>query len=167
MNLEEQNLKENWTKEKVPFFVRRQGLFHSVTVTNSPEEVFKFCQDSSIIEQTLEHLPLNANNILDLSLVSANQTQGDHYIVKWQNRPEFKFKGTLTLELRKAPYNQGTVITSIAEIHQFKSTDEEPSDFILFFLRRLKCLIETGVIATTKGQPSGRDELDISDKQLH
>jgi len=80
---------------------------------------------------------------------------------------EVPHSGTLTLA--DAPAGRGTEVTvSVAyEAHGGKVGEllrrlkgEEPKQLVSRHLYRLRQLLEAGEIATTEGQPSGRDETD-------
>lgn len=164
------NTTEKSTQEKtvVPIPDKHTGFYNSTTITKSPAEIYEFCLNEQNVEKALKDLPLGLENFLDLNLISSESTGNDQFEIRWENKPNSIVKGTLTFQLKNAPANRGTVIYATAAFNELQLKDQEPSDLVHYFLKRMKCLVETGEIPTTKGQPSGRDELSPSeDKTLH
>lgn len=153
----------NSRKAGGPLLDKDHGYFNCQTILLSPEDVFAFCQDSSNVKKVLTDLPVDVENFLDLNLVSAVQTEPNQYKVQWSNKENSKAAGNLTFILTKAPYDRGTFLTAEAQFNKFNFRTEGPSNLMNIFIKRFKQLLETGEIATTKGQPSGREEL----KTLH
>ena len=151
---------------RIPLPEKDKGFFNSSMILLSPDEVFNFCQDSSNVEKVLTDMPVDVNNFLKLKLISA-QKNSDQYEIKWENSPETKFTGTLAFILQKAPANHGTYLLAEAVFDQFDADEEEPSLLMKVFVKRFKALMETGVLATTKGQPSGREEIEPETKTIH
>lgn len=146
-----------------PLLDKDHGYFNSATVALSPLEIFHFCQNDHNIKQVLTDLPGDLENFLDLTLKSAEQVGTDEFQITWHNRPESKFSGTLIFLLKKAPVNRGTIVTTEAQFNRINLKSEKPSTLINMFLKRMKSLIETGEIATTKGQPNGQEEISPSE----
>lgn len=166
MNMTEKNFSITPSKSQVPLVDREHGFFHSSTFNVEPQVVFDFMRDSSNIERALNDLPDTVENFFELELESAEKNAEGDFEIHWRNAESAKIQGTLNFTLREAPANRGTIIVAVAEFDSFSWKDEEPSTLINFFLRRCKALIETGVIATTKGQPSGREEINESNDRL-
>lgn len=167
MNTTERELNKSESKGHFPLPEEEHGLFNSSTVRLEPDIVFDFCQKKENVEKVLADLPMGIDNFLDLTFVSAERTSQDQYEIKWKNKPESKVSGTLSFLLQKAPVDHGTILIAEAIFDNYNSKGQDPSDLMKIFLKRMKALLETGVIATTKGQPSGRDELKTEDKTLH
>ncbi len=142
-----------------PLLEKDHGYFNSQTVLLDPEKVFSFCQDSENVKKVLTDLPVDVENFLDLRLVSAEQIENDEYKILWSNKENSKFAGNVIFLLKKAPLDRGTFLTAEASFAKFNFKDEGPSSLMHIFLKRFKMLLETGEIASTKGQPSGREEL--------
>ena len=147
----------------MPRLDKEHGFYNSTTIAQPSEDIFIFCQNSQNVEKVLTDLPMDIENFFDLTLISAERTNETEFEIKWQNKPESKVQGTLTFILQKAPANRGTILSAIAVFKDLHWKDEEPSTLMNVFIKRMKALIETGVLATTKGQPSGREEIT----QLH
>lgn len=143
----------------IPYLDKEHGYYASASVTNAPGEIYQFCQDSKNIEKVLRNLPGTVKNFLQLSLSSAEKVHDDEYRLQWQNNSSNATKGTLTFLIKGSPFRGGSIITVEAVFEKIKFKDEGPSTLMNIFLKRMKGLMETGVIATTVGQPSGREEL--------
>lgn len=158
----------NTTESIRPSLEKEHGFFNSQTINQLPGHIFSFCQEEENVEKILSDLPDGIDNFFDLALVAADQTAADQYEIKWKNKDTAKIQGSIAFYLNLAPTGRGTVLTAMATFDQFKMNAEGPSDLINIFIKRIKALIETGEIATTKGQPSGREELkDSSEQTLH
>lgn len=156
------------TVPRGPLLDKDHGYFNSATVALPPLEIFHFCQNDQNIKQVLTNLPIDVENFLDLTLKSAEQVSTDEFQITWHNRPGSRFTGTLIFLLKKAPVNRGTIVTTEAQFSRINLKSEKPSTLINMFLKRMKSLIETGEIATTRGQPSGREEISPTEnKTLH
>ena len=135
-----------------------QGIYHSNTVNKDPLAVYEFAKVEANILQLFSDLPDGIENFFDLKLIDSSATSFTQYTVKYANNEKAKIKGELTLEMEPGPAGKGTVITAFAKFKNYSSKDEGPSDLVNVFLKRIKAMVETGVLATTKGQPSGEDE---------
>jgi hypothetical protein len=168
MNLAEQNLTEKQPsapKGAVP--VRGTGLTSSVSIALGPAEVFDFFQEESLMEKVLGDLPVDIENFLSLSLIAAKDVGEDNYTVMWGSAKDSEVPGTLTFHIYRGPANRGSIVTTSADFKALPFGDG-PSDLVKLLLKRAKALAETGEIPTTKGQPSGREEITASqDKTLH
>lgn len=150
-------------KALLPDVDLQKNIFNSMTIALSPKEVFEFFKDFYNLEHVFSNFPDVVENFLDLKLESASKGGKDTYTIKWINKPESKIQGHVSFFIEKAPAKRGSYVTAIAEFDPYTSKDKEPSDLIHIFMKRMKQLVETGQVSTTKGQPSGREEL----KQLH
>lgn len=144
-----------------PLLEKDHGYFNSQTVMLSPDEVFSFCQDSENVKKVLTDLPVDVENFLELNLVSAEQLEANQYKIQWSNKANSKFSGNVIFLLTNAPMDRGTYLTAEASFAKFNFREEGPSNLMNIFLKRFKALMETGEIATTKGQPSGREEIKL------
>lgn len=138
------------------------GHYHSANVLKSPLFVSEFLQNPENIKLALKNLPEELENYLNLELVKANATDADEYEITWENMEDNPISGAITFHCQRAPENRGTILLAQASFSNFSKSDDDPSELIRFFIKRLKALMETGVIATTEGQPSGREELRIT-----
>lgn len=149
----------NTQQETGPLLEKDHGYFHAQTIATSPEKVFEFCQDSDNVKKVLTDLPLDVDNFLDLNLVSAVQIEANQYKIQWSNKANSKLAGNVIFLIRKAPMERGTYLSAEASFAKINFRNDSPSFLMNVFLKRFKQLMETGEIATIKGQPSGREEL--------
>lgn len=161
MQAEQNSLKDIKSQSASIKLDKDHGFFHSATFVAEPQRVFGFCRDHNNWNKILTDLPANLENFFDLELISAENKNTDEFQISWENSKKAKIQGNLTLHISPAPLSRGTTVTAVAHFDKFHTNDEEPSDLMNVFLKRMKALIETGVLATTKGQPSGREELQI------
>lgn len=160
------NTQQEISSKKVstgPLLEKDHGYFNSQMIALPPDKVFEFCQDSENVKKVLTDIPVDLDNFLDLQLVSATETETDQYKILWENKKQSKLTGKVSFLLKKAPLDRGTYLSAEATFANFSFKEEGPSSLMNVFLKRFKSLLETGEIATTKGQPSGREEL----KTLH
>lgn len=162
MNYAERVLKEVKVQKKFPTSDKDRGLYHSATVAKSPEWIYEFCSDENVMDRVMQDLPEGVSNFLELRIDTHRKTEKDHYEFNWKSKEGHKFSATLFLSIQPDLKGRGSILTAEGHIANMSSEDE-PSALILVFLKRLKALLETGVIASTKGQSSGREEF----KQLH
>ena len=151
--------------QSIPKLEREQGFYNSTTIAKSPTVIFDFFKDKKNVEKVLTDLPKEAVNFLELDLISSAPTGAEQFEIKWKNKPSAKVQGTLSMYFKQAPADHGTILSAVAVFDEIDWKDEEPSTLMNIFLRRFKALAETGEIATTKGQPSGREEIETSDKK--
>ncbi len=152
-------------ENSIPQLDLEHGYFASASVTKSAAEVVDFCREHAPLERVLADLPEGIQNFLDLNLINVEDMEGGASRLTWENSPKSKVKGTLTFLVKDSPLKGGSIITAEAQFDKIKFKDDGPSTLMNLFLKRMKALMETGVIATTKGQPSGREELKTN--QLH
>lgn len=151
------------SQSKIPIAEKEHGYFNSSTVNLPVRQVFTFCQNEENIKRVLADLPDTIENFLDLQFIGTKEKSEDHFEARFENKSEAKVQGSLVFTFKKAPGERGTILSAFALFDKFSWKDNSPSDLMNIFLKRLKALAETGEIATTKGQPSGREEL----KKLH
>jgi len=150
--------------EAGPVLDAKHSFHNSVTCALPPERVYEACQASENIDRILADLPSDLDNFLNLELSSTESLGNNQYRVVWENAASSKVSGTVTFLLTAAPGNLGTWLTGEAAFEKFNLNDEGPSTLMNLFLKRLKALIETGEVPTTKGQPTGREEVDKEDR---
>lgn len=163
IQLENQYQGESFKATPIKIPQKETGYYHSTNILKSPQFVFDFLQNPENIHLSLQNLPQDIENYLDLELMKANATDADEYEISWKNARNSVVQGTINFHCQRASQNRGTILLAQAEFSNFSKDDDDPSELIRFFLKRLKALMETGVIATTLGQPSGQQEL----KTLH
>ncbi len=132
-----------------------QGLYHSNTINKNPAEVYEFTKTQSNLSKILGDLPPELENFLDLTLTSADSVANDSFRVVYTNAKTAKIQGMLTLDMSAGPASKGTVIIAQGKFGNFTTKDEGPSDLMNVFLKRVKAMVETKVLATTNGQPNG------------
>ncbi len=148
-----------------PLLEKDHGYYHSANLTVPVDEVYRACQDKANLEKILKDLPEDVENFLDLAPQRSESLGKNKYKIVWENQKSAKVAGTLTFLLTESIGRPGTWITAEASFEKLNFKTEGPSSLINIFLKRLKALIETGEVPTTKGQPSGREE--IKKQQLH
>lgn len=139
---------------------REEGLYYSATISKNPEDVFAFAKDEGIYKKILSDLPEELENFLNLKISDSQSASLNQYEIKLSNAPKSKIDGDLFLTLSPGPGGKGTVVFANAKFAKYTLQDQGPSDLINVFLKRFKALAETGVLATTKGQPNGKDEVE-------
>lgn len=151
-----------------------KGFFHSCTVRISPGRVFSLCTDEEIMDKVLRTLPEFIYKRIHLDQITRDVDE-KNLKISWTNKYESSLQFKANLYLSQAPADRGTYISAEAffEVPKSKMLSDileidnpEPSMLVSILLRRLKALLETGEIATTKGQPNGNDEIE-SHKNLH
>lgn len=163
IQLESQYRGESFKAPPIKMPAKETGFYHSASVLKSPQFVFDFLQNQDNILRSLENLPADFENYLNLELIKAEAIDADEYEISWRNSEDATVKGILNFHCQRASENRGTILLAQAIFDNFSTKEDDPSELIRFFLKRLKALMETGVLATTKGQPTGQNEL----KQLH
>ena len=156
----ERNTERNSSHNSIPLLDKDHGYYASASVTSPVEETFNFFQNQDHVRKVLEDLPEGISNFLELTLSSAEAVSPNEYRVVWNNTQK-SAKGNLNLLIKESPLKGGSIITIEAVLEGIKFRDESPSTLMNILLKRMKALLETGVLATTKGQPSGREELQL------
>lgn len=132
-----------------------QGLYQSNTINKDPQTVYEFVKEGSNLKKVLSDIPEEINNFLDLKLDSSTSDR-----VVYKNSMDAKIQGALSFDIGAGPAGKGTTLSVQAKFGDYSLKDENPSDLINLFLKRVKAMIETGVLATTKGQPNGEDKFE-------
>lgn len=153
-------------KNSIPYLEKEHGYYGSASVTATADVVFEFCKNQENIRRVFQNLPQGVKNFLELNLTNSSESGNQEYRIEWKNKENSIASGTLTLLVKPAYYRKGSVITAEAVFEKINFRDEEPSYLMNVFLKRLKALLETGVIATTEGQPSGRNEMTSKDQKI-
>lgn len=153
----ESTRRENKSVSRMIPVVPEEGLFASMMINADPEVVFTICQEEMSLEKVLEGLPYKADQILELSLVEAER-RDNQYVIRFKNKAGSKLEGELKLFIGEAYNGRGALLCAEAGLDLWTPKGDSPSTMMNAFLKRLKSLVETGEIATTKGQPSGREE---------
>lgn len=136
-----------------PALDKDHGYYAAISVTNPRQEVEDFCKSSANVEKVLSDLPGKVTNFLNLELDSVSAGR-----IVYRNRNKIA-PGTLSFIVQENQFHPGAVISVDAKLEKIHFREEGPSTLMNLFLKRMKNLIETGEIPTTKGQPSGREEL--------
>lgn len=146
---------------------QEKGFFHSCTVRLDPSKVFSLCLDENNLDKVIQSLPEFVSKRIQIDQI-AKDADEKNLKITWSNQKHSQIHFTANLFLSPAPADRGTYLAAEAFFEVPKSKiltdileveDPEPSMLVGVFLRRLKCLFETGEIATTQGQPNGSDEL--------
>lgn len=161
IHLENQYRGESFKAPPIIVPEKEIGHYHSANILKSPQFVYEFLQNPENLKQALKNLPDDLQNYLNLELIKANASDADEYEVIWENLEDSPVSGAISFHCQRAPENRGTILLAQASFSNFSSSDDDPSELIRFFVKRLKALMETGVIATIQGQPSGREELKL------
>lgn len=161
IHLENQYRGESFKAPPIIVPEKEIGHYHSANILKSPQFVYEFLQNPENLKHALKNLPDDLQNYLNLELIKANASDADEYEVIWENLEDSPVSGAISFHCQRAPENRGTILLAQASFSNFSSSDDDPSELIRFFVKRLKALMETGVIATIQGQPSGREELKL------
>lgn len=176
------------------FVSSRKGLYKdetsqfAVTISKPPEVVFNFWRE-------LENLPLFMKDLKAIKVISPKKShwtvelesglkaewdaeitaETPNEMISWKSLAGAEVETSGTVWFRQAPSGQGTVVSLTMDysVPGGKLTEwlttlkgEDPDSLTFINLRRLKCFLETGEIATTKGQSSGREE-DLETQTKH
>ena len=118
---------------------REHGFINSSHLSQSPEYLFDFCTDEESLSKVVAKLPSDVKNLFDLMLLSARKTTQDQYEIQWRNRPDAKIKTTLSLLLKKAPVEQGTILSAEAVFEQLN--EKGSFDLLNLFLDNMKAML--------------------------
>lgn len=158
MNQTERISSGQTTNYRGPLLEKDHGYFASASVTLMPEDIYQFCQNREHVVKVLADFPGGLEDKIDLSLETA-ENKADTYRVVFKTTEHSTVTGKLTFLINSAPLRRGSVISCDANFSSFKWGEDSPSSLINLFLKRMKALMETGEIPTTRGQPSGREEI--------
>ena len=135
--------------------------YHAITINRSPSEVYTFCENQNNFDAFIREMELGYNWNVRLVKDPANRT------IAWHSTEHSEIKTLGQVWFSEAPRRLGTVATLVMDysipggklnelVAKFKGEDFD--SMILTNLKQIKCFLETGEIATTKGQTSGREE---------
>lgn len=152
-----------------------------VTINSSPQELYAFWRNLENLPRFMRHL--ESVNVLDertshwVARAPAGRTvEWQSEIVddqpgsrlSWRTAPDSEVTHTGTVTFEPATHGRGTIVrvqltyrppAGFLGVQIARLMGEEPKLQIHDDLRRLKQLLETGEIATTEGQPSGKRSL--------
>ncbi len=144
---------------KGPRLEEDHGYYSSCLINLKPAQVFKFCKEESNIKSLLKDFPVNVDLLLNLSKSSVEKINSTDYKITYQNSDSSFVAGRLIFLLKPASMNRGTYLTIEAKFLNVSFLEAGPSTLMSVFLKRMKAFIETGEYPTTRGQPSGKQEL--------
>ena len=153
----------------------------SITISASPEEVYRFWRNLENFPRFMTHLeevrttgertshwiakaPAGTSVEWDAEITEDEANSR----LAWRTLPDSSIEHEGIVSFESAPAGRGTIVrvsmrymppAGKVGVALAKLFGEEPSVQIDGDLRRLKQLIETGEIATTEGQPTGRRSL--------
>lgn len=134
---------------------------YSLTINKTPAEVYAFCASEYNFETLVKSIKVGFTWDVHLERNATNRT------IAWQNTENSDIKTSGHLWFDRAAQGLGTRVTLVMDyslpggkltelLKRFKGDDM--NTLIVTNLKRVKCYLETGEIATTHGQTSGRDE---------
>lgn len=162
----------------------------AVTIGKPQEDVFAFWRD-------LKNLSFFMKDLKDVQVISDKKShwvveieagltaewdaeitnERPNEMIAWRSVEGSEVQTSGAVWFHPAPAGMGTVVSLILDYKVpggaltewlTKLTGEDPESLAFTNLRRLKCYLETGEIATTTGQSSGRDEdLEPTPQQKH
>lgn len=161
-------------------FEEKNKVLQSITVGRTPQEVFFFWRDFSnlsffmkdihrvqVLSRTLSHWEVKLKSGLKTEWDAEITQEMEGKQISWASTEGSPVTTVGTVIFEKAPADLGTVVrlSMYYEIPGGKLSElatsltaESPDILIQTNLKRLKAFLETGEIATTEGQPSGRKE---------
>lgn len=175
----EQKIKQSNRSLKNGRYYDDDTSYFAVTVGVPPEVAYTFFRDFT-------NLPLFMKDIKSVEVISEKRShwtvevkgftaewvaeivsERPGEMISWKSQESSQVQTSGTIWFSPAPENLGTVISlmfdfkipggKITEMIT-KISGEDPKSLAFINLRRLKCYLETGEIATIEGQTSGRDE---------
>lgn len=134
---------------------------HSITINKPPSKVYAFCESQHNLDALLKKLKVGFN--CDVNLVKDEINRS----LNWFSTEQSEIKTTGHVWFNTAPQDLGTVVTLVTDysmpggvltelLAKFKGEDVDT--LILANLKRIKCYLETGEIATIEGQSSGHED---------
>lgn len=134
---------------------------HAITINKPPSEVYAFCENQHNLDALLKKLKVGFN--CDVTLVKDEIKRS----LNWYSTEQSEIKTTGHVWFNTAAQDLGTVVTLVTDysmprgiltelLAKFKG--EDINTLILTNLKRIKCYLETGEVATIEGQSSGREE---------
>lgn len=157
---------------------------HAITINKSPEEVYSFFRnfenlqkvlkgfdEIKILNENVSHWKVQSKTGFDLSWIAQITEEVPNHKISWASPQSFtsaevKIKGSVWFI--KAPVDKGTIVSVAMDYDVIggKASElvayfagEDPDTLMQTNLKRLKAYLEVGEIATTEGQPSGREEI--------
>ncbi len=150
----------------------------TVTINKSPEELYQFWRNFENLPHFMKHLkhvtvvnekrshwiataPMGASVEWDAEIVN----EQPNHLIAWASVEGADIDNSGFVRFAKATHNRGTEVKVVLEYNPpggavtatlAKLFGEEPKQQISDDLRHFKMLMETGEIATTEGQPTGR-----------
>jgi uncharacterized membrane protein len=153
----------------------------SVLINESPEELYRFWRDFENLPRFMKHL--EAVHVMDdkrshwTAKAPAGRTvewdaeiiqERENELIAWRSLEDADVANAGSVRFEKAPVDRGTLVKVALNYEPPAGTlgllvaklfGEEPERQVEEDLRRFKQLIETGEIATTEGQSSGRAKM--------
>ncbi len=157
----------------------KERIIHSITVGKKPEEVFTFWrhfENLAYFMKDIHRIEVSSptRSHWEVQLKSGMRTEWDAEIteeipgrsISWRSLDDSAVKTVGTVSFEPAPADLGTIVRlsihykvpggKLTELAAFM-TGETPDILVLTNLKRLKAFLETGEIATTEGQPNGKE----------
>jgi hypothetical protein len=159
MNYAERILQQKKDKRRTPI-LDKNSPYQSIRVSKDPEWVFNHCLHDGVMDRIMTDLPDGVTDFFELSFIAHQRLGNNGFEIDWKSKDNLDNEAIFTLAIERERLGRGTIL-SVQGFSTNMKSKEETSDLILVFLKRLKSLLETGEIATTKGQPSGREELTL------
>lgn len=153
----------------------------AVTIGRDREEVYRFWRDfrnlSRFMKDVVDVRPISdTRSHWIVQVQKGPRVEWDAelvadepgHMIAWRSLPDSIVKTSGSVWFSRAEGERGTVVslTMDYEVPGGKLTEfitmftgEDPDSLALINLHRLKGYLETGEIATTEGQPSGREEI--------
>ncbi|PPS45070.1 SRPBCC family protein [Chroococcidiopsis sp. TS-821] len=151
----------------------------TVTINKPAAELYSYWRDFEKLPTFMKHLesvtvlddkrshwvakaPLDAKVEWDAEIIQEQENE----LIAWASTEDADIENSGFVRFKPAPGNRGTEVKVVMEYNPpggaiasalAKLFGEEPDQQIGDELRRFKQLMEAGEIATTEGQPSGRD----------
>jgi uncharacterized membrane protein len=161
---------------------------YSVTIGKPVQEVFQFFRDFQNLPYFMKDLkevtilsPKKSHWVVEIDLGISVEWDAEiiseraNEMIAWKSIEGSQVQTTGSVWFRPAPAGLGTIVSLLLDykipggkITEWltKFTGEDPDSLSFINLRRLKCYLETGEVATIKGQTSGRSE-DLEPQQKH
>ena len=160
---------------------REQGSLRvrkSITINKSPEELYRFWRDFENLPRFMGHL--ESVKVLDEKrshwIVKAPMGQSvawqaeiiedrPNELIRWRSLPGADVDNAGSVAFQRATGNRGAIVTVELEYEPpggvfgatiAKLLGQAPEKQVPVDLRRLRQVLETGVVQSTEGQPAGR-----------
>ncbi len=157
-----------------------ETIEREVTVSKPMPEVYAFWRDFTRFPQFMTHLESVTEKGKGISHWVAKAPAGKSVewdaeivedrpdeLISWRSLPESQIPNSGEVRFREAPVGRGTEVHVVMRAEPPAGAvgnvvamlfGDSPDQEVREALRRFKQMIETGEVATTKGQPSGRAE---------